>query len=120
MLTQVETRLSAVNGEDTSGVPIAVSTATANPSTLSVKKEKADSPPPAREVSPIRSPSPLPFLGYLSQNQAIGNARKTRKLIARPQCSICLKTFSRSGSLKVILFNDKVFAFTVYCQKFNL
>jgi len=106
MLTQVEMRSPAVTGEDTSGVPIAVSTATANPGTLTVKKEKTDSPPPTREVSPIRSPSPLPFLGYLSQNQAIGNAQKTRKLTARPQCSICLKTFSRSGTLKVILLSD--------------
>ena len=107
MVTQVETRSP---GEETSGVPIAVSTATANSATLPVKKEKPDSPPPQREVAPIRRPSPLPFLGYLSQNQAYINVRTTRKLIARPQCSICSKTFSRSGTLKVILFKLLQFA----------
>ena len=106
MLSQVETRSPGANGENTTVVPIAVSTATANPDTLRVKREKTDSPPPTREVPPIRRPSPLPFLGYLSQDQANVSARTTRKLIARPQCSICLKTFSRSGTLKVILFND--------------
>jgi len=100
MLTQVEKRSP---GEDTSGVPITVSTATANPGTLPVKREKTDSPPPPREVSPMRRPSPLPFLGYLSQNQAYVKVRTTRKLTARPQCSVCSKTFSRSGTLRVIL-----------------
>ena len=103
MVTQVQTRSPE---EDTSGVPIAVSTATANSATLPVKREKTDSPPPPppppREVSPISLPSPLPFLGYLPQTQAYINVRTTRKSIARPQCSICSKTFSRSGTLKVI------------------
>ena len=111
MFTQVETRSP---GGDASGPPIAVSTATANTGTLPVKKEKTDSPPPPREVSPIRRPSPPRFLSYLSQNQAYANVRTTRKLIARPQCSICSKTFSRSGTLKVILCNDSfVLQFTV-------
>ena len=99
MVTQVQTRSP---GEDTTGVPTAVSTATANSAALPVKREKPDSPPPPREVSPIHLPSPLPLLGYLSQNQAYINVRPTRKSIARPQCSICSKTFSRSGTLKVI------------------
>ena len=107
MVTQVETRSP---GEETSGIPIAVSTATANSATLPVKKEKPDSPPPQRDVAPIHRPSPLPLLDYLSQNQAYINVRTTRKSIARPQCSICLKTFSRSGTLKVILFKLLRFA----------
>ena len=99
VFTQVETRSP---GEDkTSGAPTGVSTATANPGTLPVKTEKTDSPPLPREVPPIRGPSPLPFLGHFPQNYV--NVRPTRKLIARPQCSVCSKTFSRSGTLKVKL-----------------
>ena len=89
-----------------------VSMATAGPGTspVRVKKEKIDSPPASpqatTEVTPLHRPRSLPFssmarLGYFSQNQADATTRMTEKLIVRFQCSVCSKTFSRSGTLKV-------------------
>lgn len=101
------------NTEDTSEVPTGVSMATTGPGTTTVKKEKTDSPPssppPQTEVTSTPRPCPFSFpsmarLGYLSQNQAYVTAGTSRRrLTARPQCSICSKTFSRSGTLKVII-----------------
>lgn len=91
------------NTEDTSD--------TTGPDITTVKKEKPDSPPssppPQTEVTSAPRPCPFSFpsmarLGYLSQNQAyVPAGTSRRKLTARPQCSICSKTFSRSGTLKV-------------------
>ena len=97
------------NAVDTSKAPTEVSMATTGPDTSTVKKEKPDSPPPQQtEVTPVHGPRPLPFqnmtrLGYLSQNQTyVTDGATRRRLNTRPQCSICLKTFSRSGTLKVL------------------
>lgn len=97
------------NTGDTSEVSTGVSMATTGPDTPTVKKEKTDSPSPPTDVTPVHHPWPSTFpsmarLGYLSQNQAYVTAGTTRRRVsARPQCSICLKRFSRSGTLKVIL-----------------
>ena len=98
---------------DTSEQPTGVTMATTGPDTPIVKKEKPNSPPPQTEVTTIHCPRLLPFpriarLGYLSQNEVYVTTGARRRLNARPQCSICLKTFSRSGTLKVLVANVKL------------
>ncbi|KAL9965690.1 hypothetical protein ACROYT_G029528 [Oculina patagonica] len=106
VLSHVE-RQARNNSEETSEEPTGETMATSGPDTPTVKKEKPDSPPPTTEVAPVLRPWPSPFpsmarLGYLSQNQAYVTAEASRRRAsARPQCSICSKTFSRSGTLKV-------------------
>ena len=128
MFSRAEANTANTNG----GPPTAVSMATASPGTtpVRVKIEKTDSSPPLTEVNSLHRPRSLPFasvarLGYLPQNQADVTTRMpiiTRKLAARPQCSVCLKTFSRSGTLKVIVLSFcclSLFAFTFLFLKFN-
>ena len=87
-------------------VPIA----TADPGTSSVrvKREKPDSPQASARA--VTNPKSTPFpsmvrLGYLSQNQAVANTSKMAgKVLVRFQCTLCSKTFSRSGTLKVNVY----------------
>ncbi|CAH3146504.1 unnamed protein product, partial [Pocillopora meandrina] len=84
-------------------VPIA----TADPGTSSVrvKREKPDSLQASARA--VTNPKSTPFpsmvrLGYLSQNQAVANTSKMAgRVLVRFQCTLCSKTFSRSGTLKV-------------------
>lgn len=84
--------------------------ATADPGTslVRVKREKPDSPQASARA--VTNPKSTPFpsmvrLGYLSQNQAVANTSKMAgKVLVRFQCSLCSKTFSRSGTLKVNVY----------------
>ena len=78
-----------------------VSIATTHTSELQVKIEKPDTPPPKMETSPMFPPETR--LGYHPQCHAFATPRRTRRLLSYlPQCSVCLKTFSRSGTLRVL------------------
>ena len=78
-----------------------VSIASTHTSEVQVKIEKPDTSPPKMEACAMFQPETR--LNYLSQYHAYVTPRRTRKRLSyRPQCSVCLKTFSRSGTLKVL------------------
>lgn len=88
---------------DVTSTSVSIATGSSVTPQVQVKIEKTETPPPQTEAGPRSPPdTSTTGYGYLTQNQVDVTPRSTgRQLLYRPQCPVCLKTFSRSGTLKV-------------------
>ena len=84
---------------------VSMATSSSDTSHVQVKVEKPDSPLPPQiqtcQISSTEMSIKSPGNRFYDHSEDIAKRKRTQ-LGDRPQCSVCMKTFSRSGTLRVL------------------